>query len=613
MNAPFLRNLFSNNRAALVLISLTAIVIYSNILGNPFVFDDRSSIVENIAIRDLCGFFSQGRLIEPRAVVDLTFALNYRLGGFDVFGYHVVNILVHILNGFVAYFLVLTVLKQRPKLLQLSNISAFGPPDNTIRAISLFPALIFVVHPIQTQAVTYTVQRYASMAALFYLGAMLFYGYARIAQKERMRKTNKRPGPTALYILSVLCGMLAFLSKQNTASLPFAIVLLEYLLINPVWNEWRRKLPWFALMFFLWFLFITSVTGLFNGEAVGGNLLEDVSSALKETETVGRWEYLCTQFNVLVIYLRLLFLPINQNLDYMYPFKSGFFDDFTSVAFVILTLTAGFGAWNIKKRPIIAFSIFFFFITLSVESSIIPISDALFEHRLYLPAFGFGFFVAYVVFIILSNRGPVLFLLFFLIVVGLSTASYRRNIIWQDSIVLWTDVLSKSPHNYRAHNNLGNMMMHKGLVNKAIQYYSDALTLEPNYWVTHNNLGIARVSQMKIPEAITSFDNALRLKPDYGDAHYNLGNAMSMLGKLKKAEIHYLEALRLSPYDFETHNNLAILLTRQGKTSRARAHFREAIRIKPDFSSAVDNLKKVSSENMKKPAKKAFGQSKQIR
>ncbi len=599
MSTSFLKDQFSNNRFALVLIGFVAIVIYSNILGNPFVFDDRSSIVENGAIRDLSGFFTQGRLFEPRAVVELTFALNYRIGGLDVYFYHLVNILIHILNGFIAYFLVKAILKKRPELLHLSNTTIFEHPDNTIHVISLFSALIFVAHPIQTQAVTYTVQRYASMAAFFYLGMMLFYTYARIVQKERSRKTNRGPGPVVLYTLSVFCGMMAFLSKQNTASLPASIILLEYLLINPVWTEWKRKLPWFALMLFLWFLFIAYVTGLFGGEADGGSLLEDVSSALKETETVSRWEYLCTQFNVLVIYIRLLFLPINQNLDYMYPFKSGFFDDFTSVAFVILTLTAGFGAWNIKKRPIIAFSIFFFFITLSVESSIIPISDALFEHRLYLPAFGFGFFVAYVVFIILSNRGPVLFLLFFLIVVGLSTASYRRNIIWQDSIVLWTDVLSKSPHNYRAHNNLGNMMMHKGLVNKAIQYYSDALTLEPNYWVTHNNLGIARVSQMKIPEAITSFDNALRLKPDYGDAHYNLGNAMSMLGKLKKAEIHYLEALRLSPHDFETHNNLAILLTRQGKTSRARAHFREAIRIKPDFLSSIDNLKKIPEGNMK--------------
>jgi len=600
MSFSFSKDLFSRNRAALFVVGIAAIVIYSNTLFNPFVFDDRSCIVDNAGIRDLCSFFSQGRLFtEPRAIVELTFALNYKIGGFHVFGYHLFNILIHVLNGFLVYFLVLSVLKLRPDLLRFPNPSVFKMPEDKIRAISLFAALIFVAHPIQTQAVTYTVQRYASMGALFYMGSMLFYAHARFVRSCGKRKTERVTGPGIYYGLSILFGILAFLSKQNTASLPGAIVLLEYLLVKPTWKEWKWKLPWFALMFVLWFVLIAALSGLFSVEPRGGSLLEDVPLALQETEAVGWWQYLCTQFNVLVIYMRLLFLPINQNLDYMYPFKTGFFDGLTPFAFFFLCVVAGIGAWNVKRRPVITFSIFFFFITLSIESSFIPISDALFEHRLYLPTFGFGFLVAYALSAILSHR-PSLYLFFsVLVVIGFGTATYRRNVIWQDSFVLWADVLSKAPHNYRAHNNLGNIMMDKGEVDKAIQYYSDALKLKQRYWVTHNNLGIALVSRSQLRGAITCFENALKLKPDYGDACYNLAKALSMQGRLKEAERYYLDALRLSPDDFEAHNNLAVLLVKQGKIRDARAHFMEAIRIKPDFKSAVENLKKVALENTK--------------
>ena len=297
---------------------------------------------------------------------------------------------------------------------------------------------------------------------MFYLGSMLFFVYARINRRDKTGKFNNRVGRFVLYILSALCGMLAFLSKQNTASLPAAIILMEYLLFNGTWNEWKRKLPWFVLVLIFWFIFVGFIAGLFISGSDNRNLLEDVLAISRETETVGRWQYLCTQFNVLVIYMRLLFLPINQNLDYMYPFKTGFFDGLTPLAFVLIMTIVAFGAWNIRKRPVISFSIFFFFITLSVESGIIPIRDALFEHRLYLTNFGFGIFVAYGLSVMLSARPSIYLLLSVLIVIGLGTATYRRNTIWQDSDVLWADVIAKNPDNNRAHNNRGIVLAHRG-------------------------------------------------------------------------------------------------------------------------------------------------------
>ena len=250
----FLSNRFASPWLALIVIGFSVLVIYSNIYNSPFVFDDGPRIVKNSTIRDLSNFLSPGKLLEPRAIVDFTFALNYRFGKLNVFGYHLINILIHILNGFLVYVFASAFLKQGSGCSNASAALISGSLDFSIRITSLFTAIIFVVHPIQTQAVTYTVQRYASMAAMFYMASVLFYLKARILQvraksgeqgaKSRERVERKEDDKTnrlklsSIYTLSVLCGMLAFLSKQNTASLPLVILIVEYLLIDRTWQGW---------------------------------------------------------------------------------------------------------------------------------------------------------------------------------------------------------------------------------------------------------------------------------------------------------------------------------------------------------------------------------------
>jgi len=573
----FLSNRFSSHWLGLIVIGLSVLVIYSNIYNSPFVFDDGPRIVENSTIRDLSNYLSPDKLLEPRAIVDFTFALNYRFGKLNVFGYHLVNVLIHILNGFLVYILVSAVLKQGPGGSNASAVLISESPDFSIRITSLFAALIFVVHPIQTQAVTYTVQRYASMAAMFYMASVLFYLKARILQvraksreqgarsKERVEKKEDDKTNilklSSIYTLSVLCGILAFLSKQNTASLPLAILVVEYLLIDRTWQGWKTKLPWFVVLFALWTLFILYVSGFFSGGFEGRELLSDVSGLIKETETVGRWQYLCTQFNVVVIYIRLLFLPVLQNLDYLYPFKSGFFDSYTPFAFLFLTGIAALGLWHIKKRPMISLAIFWFFITLSVESSIIPISDALFEHRLYLPMLGFGLFMSCQLFHYLSDKRFMAFVLSLAIVVALGAATYRRNTTWQNKKALWSDVVTKSPDNYRAHNNLGSAFSDQGKVFESIKHYTEALRIDP-------------------------------MNPD---AHYNMGNAFVRQGRMSEAISHYTEALRIKPNDAEVRSNLGSVLFMQGRVDEAIGHYSEALRIKPELAEAQSNLKKISA------------------
>ena len=373
----------TNPWVGLVMIAIVTVAIYSNIYSVPFVFDGTYQIADNPDVRDFNMFLSPKVAFYPRPLGILTFALNYRFGKVDVFGYHLVNVFIHIINGFLVYFLAQTIFKQllipsaqrfgysnRPKTKNQSYRSQVDPklgthdvapktsemPLNTFQSttnnqqsaillMSLFTALIFVAHPIQTQAVTYTVQRYTSMATTFYFLSIFCYMKGRVVTESSKLKAQSLGSSSlsafsfqllALYLLCVLCGVLAFFSKQNTASLPAVILLVEYLFFDRTWEGWKRKLLWFTPLFVLMGIFILYVSGVFREGIQFGSLLEDVSAVLRAPATdVGRWVYLCTQFNVVVIYIRLLFLPLGQNLDYMYPFRTGFFDGYTPMALFI--------------------------------------------------------------------------------------------------------------------------------------------------------------------------------------------------------------------------------------------------------------------------------------
>jgi len=616
----------------LLLIALVTVAIYSNIYHSPFSFDGRWQIVDNATIRDPGNYLSPGALLTPRPLVGLTFALNYRFGKLNVFGYHIVNVLIHMVNGFLVYFLALAIFKQllipaaqrfghsnSPKSKVQSYRSQVDPKLGTrniepktsemvlntfqstidnqqsaIRLMSLFAALIFVAHPLQTQAVTYTIQRYTSMAAMFYFLSVFFYIKARLIQQGAGRRAGttgeESPDRTLIayrlplssyFASAVLCGMLAFLSKQNTLSLPGAILLAEYLLFDRTWQGWKRKLIWMVPVFALFACFALYVSGVFRGGVQFGDLLEDIS-VLMRAGSVDRWTYLCTQFNVVTVYVRLLFLPIGQSLDYLYAFNKGFFDGYTPLAFLFLMGIVALGIWSVKKRPLITFGIFWFFITLSVESTIIPISDALVEHRLYLPMFGFALVVPYVIFSFFSRKRTWAIAISVLCIVVLGTATYLRNMVWQERETLWADAVSKNQQNERALYNLGTVLAFQGKMAESVGYFTEALRLKPGFSRAHSNLGNSLMHVGKLDESIPHLREALRLKPDFVEAHYNMGLALMQQDKLDEAAGHMTEALRLRPEYADARHGLGKVRMRQGRINDAARCFEAALKLKPE-------------------------------
>jgi len=574
---PLIKGLIFQDWTVLFLLYFLAVLIYSNTFSDPFHFDDEANIVDNPRIKNLSNLID---LSGRRYVGFLSFALNYHFGQLNVFGYHLVNLLIHITNGFLVYSLVLLLLRIPPPLLTPYS-SRLSPPASTFASsssIALATALLFVVHPLQTQAVTYIVQRFTSLAALFYLLTSVLYLKWRSAKEEsRIR--------SLYYAGALLCTVLAMKTKESSFTLPLMLLLIE-----AVFFESPTRKRWIALIPFLLTLLIIPLS---HPGAVGEG---------EERIEISRWDYLFTQFRVIMTYLRLLILPVNQNLDYDYPISHSLLEPKVLFSFLFLLVLFTFSLYLLFVRPrpshssrLAAFGILWFFLTLSIESSIIPIRDVIFEHRLYLPSVGFFLAGSVLIITLLDRWRGMNVLVIGVLVVILSIATYQRNVVWRDDLTLWTDVVRKSPNNARGHYSLG--LAYQNLehtdflfLNDAIREYEAAIALNPNYARAHNALGNLYKDLGRVDEQIQEYKIALTINPDFAEAHFNLGNLYKDLGRVDEQIQEYKIALTINPDFAEAHYNLGVAYVEQGRLSEAIHEFEQALQIKPDYDLARQAL-----------------------
>ena len=584
-----------------LLISFLVFLIYSNTFDAPFQFDDTPNILENPNIKDLGNF---SKLSGARYIGDLSFAINYAFGGVNVFGYHLVNILIHILNGILIYVLVLLLFQtvyrtgtgaihesplhsdKRDDLLPSTLISC-PPPDPAAPWIALVVSLLFVSHPIQTQAVTYIVQRFTSLATFFYLLAVVYYLKSRLENQDR-------PIRFLYYGVSVFSAFLSMKTKEIAFTLPFMLAMMELMLFRSRINTSIKRLIPFILLVPIIPLSRIEVLG----EAEGGFLP-------RGTAEITRWDYLLTQSRVIITYLRLMILPFRQNLDYDYPIYHSLFHFpvLFSLLFLGLFLTTGIYLINHNRSltfhsRLIGFGILWFFITLSVESSIVLLPDMIFEHRMYLPSIGLllafsaaSFWGFRTIFHKRPGFHPGSFTaLICMILLFLSALTFMRNGVWKNDERLWKDVVDKSPRKARPHINLGVAYQNQERFDEAIEQYRIALEINPNDPKSHTNLGNIYKELGFIERGRKEYEIALEIKPDYGKAHNNLGLLFKEAGDIENAIKKYRIAIEYAPHDPVAHNNLANILTNQGRLEEAVEAYLEAIRIKPEYSVAHFNL-----------------------
>lgn len=584
------------------LIILLGLLVYSNTLFTPFTFDDKPYIVDNPAIKDFSYFISPSKVLDlhsmgtgyryafiTRIGSHFTFALNYYLHGLDVTGYHLFNIIVHVLNGLLVYALMRSVF-QTPFFAGRED----GPFSTNLFAF--FSSLIFICHPVQTQAVTYISQRFASLATLFYLLALTAYIRSRISRVNQERYI--------LYVLSFVSAVAAMLMKEISFTLPAIIALAEFMFFQErLANRMSRLVP-FALTMFI----IPSALLMATGASFSvGNFEESMKSLTSTTtDALTRWEYLFTQFRVIVTYIRLLFFPVDQNLVYDYPVYHSFFTPQVLFSFVFVALLFLYGVYllfNSEKSKsadryafrLISFGILWFFITLSVESSIVVLRNVIFEHRLYLPMVGFAFSTMALFAMAvkrIKNRKAIIGCMVAVIFL-LSGIAYARNGVWRNNIMLWEDVVSKSPNIAGPHHNLGVAYARHGRTEDAIKEYTIALEINPESAIAHNDLALAYSEIGLMEEAEREHRIAGSLEPGFFKAHNNLGFTYMKEGRTEDAIREYLLALRINPYNFDAHNNLGILFAQKGLLEEALKEFETARAIKPSDESVRKNIETI--------------------
>ena len=585
----------SRKMTHVALIVAVGLILYARTLHVPFVLDDFESIVNNPLITSLSYFSdpASGRMffghagVMARSFGYLTFALNYRIHGLDLPGYHLVNIAIHLMAALSVYWLVLLTFRT-PYFLKGSEPARMrGQAGFT----ALVAALLFVSHPLQTQAITYLVQRLAALAALCYLISLGCYIRARLTGLEAGKL---RLSTLAWFAASLVSALLAAKTKQNSYTLPCTILLYELLFFTGA----SRRILLRAL------LALSALAGSVGAYLVlrSGRpfeeLLGQLDLAARLQTDMSRWDYLATQLRVIVTYLRLVLLPVGQRLDYDYPVYHSFLNPLVllsaallgsllGAAFLLLHRSRDWGDPDSDASPlqrVIAFGIFWFFIALSIESSIIPIADVIFEHRMYLPLA--GLFMAAAAALSLAGgecralpgwpRIPVLagLAVVLLLFSGLTVA---RNDVWRSEVGLWKDNTVKCPEKGRVYLNLGAAQERAGDLAGAEESYLAANTLTIDQPFSRLDLGRLYLQSNRQDAALAQFREALKIDPTMGDAHNNIGKILEGKGEDGEALKEYLLAAKYRPYLAAPYFNIGALYARQKRYPEALQEYQKAI------------------------------------
>jgi tetratricopeptide (TPR) repeat protein len=572
------------------IVAVAALVAYSNTFHVPFLFDDIPSIVDNATIRHLGTALAPAAdsTVSGRPILNLSLAADFALHGAGPAAYHATNLLIHVFSALLLLGIVRRTLEARR--------SAVALP------VAFCVALLWAVHPLNSESVTYVIQRAESLMGLFYLATL--YCLIRGAQ-----------GRDSWLILSVACCLLGMATKESMASAPLMVLLFDRTFLAGTFRDALRirtktyiglAASWIVLGFL-----VVSTHGRAGTVGFAGS--------------VSPLRYAATQAWALAHYLRLSLWPQPLVFDYGRAFVAPPSDVFMGCFVVALVVAATL--WALCRRPALGFLGTCFLALLAPSSSFIPIlTETVAEHRMYLPLIpvivvlvtaGFRWIPRWAVGISVA------------VSILLLSATWRRNETYLSAEAVWQSVVRAVPGNERARNNLGYALAAEpGKLGEAIEQYRRALEIEPSYAQAHLNLAMALVRvpgqiddavaefrralalnvtmvdahfnlaralmsmQGHMPEAIAEYEATLDLRPDYAQAHYNLGCAFGATpGGTKEAIAQYHEALRLNPHLAEAHFNLGCALAQEpGHVDDAISEFEETLKLNPAYVPALCNL-----------------------
>jgi tetratricopeptide (TPR) repeat protein len=551
------------------LLAAAALAAWWGSLAGEFVFDDRTWILEDPAIRSLS---EPRRLLSgtSRPLLKASFAASYALSGFDPRGWHAANLAIHVLAGLALF----GVLRRTLLAPVFQGRHAAAAPWLAGAA-----ALLWLLHPLQTQAVTYLVQRGESLMGLCVLASL--YGSLRSAQNGR------RAAWGAAAVLASAAGMGV---KEPAVVTPLLVWLHDRSFLAGSFAGALRARPW------LYAGLATSWAVPFGW--IGSETLLRGDFARPDLPTPGVLAYARTQPAVVLHYLRLAIWPQPLCFDYAWPPAQGLWE--VLPAALALGALAGAGAWLFWKRRPLGFAAAACFLLLAPTSSVMPIQDLAVEHRMYLPLAPLLAAAVVALWAALARAGraaPWLAgALVLLAAAGLGAATARRNLDYRDEAQLWASVIRAAPHNARAHYNLGTLLRRRGQLEPAIAAYRRSLELAPEEPQTHYNLANALTARGEVAAAVDHYRRALALDPGYGIAHLNLANRLQAQGEVGAALEHYRLALELLPGDARVPYNLGVVLEREGYRAEAIARYRRALELDPQHARARARLAALAAQ-----------------
>lgn len=587
-------------------IALVVAILYGRTLSFEFVFDDWSYVLENPLLKRLESFAyplhftefatsGEREGFDPdlslnfilRPVAYFSFFIHHALGGFDVGGFRIVNIAIHAANACLVFLLVARMAKAGPR--------PRGPVSVSVPLGPFSAALLFAVHPLQIESVTYVSQRFESLATLFFLASCLAYGRYLKDGTVRWKRWS----------IALLAGGL--FSKETVVTAPVMMVLMDWLCFAST----LRAACWRARHHLLCVLIVPAMLAAASWAQNGGVLSfsKTVNITNLDLSPITPLDYALTQVCAGVSYLKLLLWPAGQNADADFQRVASLWDARLAVSssIVIGLLSTGWAGFVKSGKggtgAVCLLGVLWFFITLAPSSSFIPLPDLFVEHRSYLPSIGVALIVGALVDHVRHRQGVVGWKTWITpaavacVALVLSVANWRRNEVWRTEVSFWEDAAAKSPGKARPWQSLGTALAARGDKHEGLRCLQKSIGIDPRYLPAWVNIVIIQVELRHYDQAVESSRAALRLYPLSASLHHNLGMALAEGGNVGDAIQSFRRAIDIQPLSADSHACLGHLYRRINDQRRALEHLRKSVVIRPDDDALRDLILLVENES----------------
>jgi len=561
------------------ILSFFTYLIYYASFNYPFQFDDIPNISKRFTVR---GDDALSRWwYHSRWFVDWLNNLNFRIGRFEPFYYRVINVTIHVLAGLCVFYLIKTLCKQLKEGSFLRDHASL---------ISFTSAALFLLHPVQTQTVSYVIQaRLEGIASLLILLTLLTYVKGMIAKNTWVK---------GIYgALFVVCTFASFGTKELVIVLPMLMLLIDWVfLAQGNWGVFKQRLYMYMGVGIFFALLVVNYIGFARVKEIlsfSGGQMNNLGNILTPNhfDLITPWSYFISEFRVVLHYLMIFLFPVGISVEYDWKLAPSFFTMQVILPFIVLA-AIWYGivyALQNKKYPMVTFGLLWFFICVSPRSTLIPCAELVCDYKAYLAGLGILFPLAIGMVYGLNkaweslknapswlHRYEFRFATLSILMLAVGGTAFLRNKVWETSVGFWQDNAAKAPKKARIFNNMGVALCEAGRPEEAVASFKHAIELDHLYADPYSNMSVAHSMLGQTDDAINALKAAIRLAPNYPEAYNNLGTLLIDRKRYDEAKQSLSLAIQIRPHYGKAYYNLARMYEELGDRQMAWQHLKNA-------------------------------------